>query len=105
MRIGPILVTLAALTFAPAAFAVTASTLPAAGDPSSTDPTAPATGASGAGTMASNDPVICHRMEETGTRLGARQICLRKSQWEQRQMEDRANLDKAQTLTPSARGQ
>jgi hypothetical protein len=45
---------------------------------------------------ADKDPVICQKQEETGSRLGGHRVCMRRSQWEDRQLEDRKGLEKTQ---------
>jgi len=44
------------------------------------------------------DPVICRREQQMGSRIGGHEVCLKKSQWEQRSMEDRRNLEKSQSV-------
>lgn len=57
----------------------------------------------GAGTPAQSaaktpDPneVICERQEETGSRLGAKRICMTRSQWAEQKSEDRQQLEHVQ---------
>lgn len=46
----------------------------------------------------STDPnrKICQREETTGTRLGARKVCLTASQWAEKRREHREELERAQ---------
>jgi hypothetical protein len=44
------------------------------------------------------DPVICQRIEETGSRLGSRKVCMRKSQWAEQRNEDRMLIDRSQIV-------
>jgi hypothetical protein len=49
-------------------------------------------------TKAPTDPnkKICERVEETGTRLGGRRICMTAAEWEARRASDRTELERAQ---------
>jgi len=44
------------------------------------------------------DPVVCQRIEETGSRLGFKKVCMRKSQWAEQRNEDRMLIDRSQTV-------
>lgn len=46
----------------------------------------------------SKDPnrMICERADTTGTRLGARKICLTAAQWQEKRREHREELERAQ---------
>ena len=46
----------------------------------------------------SHDPnrVVCERIEATGTRLGARKVCLTSAQWQEKRREHREELERAQ---------
>lgn len=46
----------------------------------------------------SYDPnrMVCQREETTGTRLGARKVCLTALQWEEKRREHREQLERAQ---------
>ena len=46
----------------------------------------------------SNDPnrMICQREETTGTRLGARKVCLTAAQWAEKRREHREDIERAQ---------
>jgi hypothetical protein len=39
---------------------------------------------------------ICERIEETGTRLGARRVCMTAAEWEARRAADRTEIERAQ---------
>ena len=45
-----------------------------------------------------NDPkrVVCERVEVTGSRLGARKVCLTVAQWAEKRREHREELERAQ---------
>jgi predicted secreted protein len=45
---------------------------------------------------ADGDKVICRTMEELGSRLASKRVCLTRNQWRQQQDMERQNLDKAQ---------
>jgi hypothetical protein len=51
-----------------------------------------------AGKGKSYDPnrMVCQREETTGTRLGARKVCLTALQWEEKRREHREQLERAQ---------
>jgi hypothetical protein len=46
----------------------------------------------------SPDQVICERQEATGTRLGARRVCLTVAQWEAKRREHREATEKVQRI-------
>lgn len=41
--------------------------------------------------------VICEREQETGSRVGAKRVCMTRSQWADRKSQDRQEIEKAQT--------
>lgn len=45
-----------------------------------------------------NDPkrMVCERVEVTGSRLGARRVCLTAAQWAEKRREHREELERAQ---------
>jgi hypothetical protein len=45
---------------------------------------------------ADGDKVICRTMDELGSRLASKRVCLTRNQWRQQQDMERQNLDKAQ---------
>ena len=49
-----------------------------------------------AGAKADKDPVICHRIQEVGSLLRSRKVCMRKSEWEEQNREDKQMIDRAQ---------
>jgi hypothetical protein len=44
------------------------------------------------------DKVICRTMEEIGSRLSSKRVCLTRSQWRDQQATQRQNLEKAQRI-------
>lgn len=44
-----------------------------------------------------SDPVVCQRQEVIGTRLASRRICMPRSAWQDRQLQDRKTIEKAQS--------
>lgn len=40
--------------------------------------------------------IICERQETTGSRLGARKVCLTAAQWQEKRREHREQLERAQ---------
>jgi hypothetical protein len=40
--------------------------------------------------------MVCERVEETGTRLGGRRVCLTAEQWAEKRREHRADIERAQ---------
>lgn len=48
--------------------------------------------------------VICEKVQETGSRLNARKICMTAQQWEEQRRRDRENLQDAQqrSLEPNS---
>jgi hypothetical protein len=49
-------------------------------------------------TKAPADPnkKICERVEETGTRLGSRRVCMTAAEWQARRASDRTEVERAQ---------
>jgi hypothetical protein len=45
--------------------------------------------------------MVCEREETTGTRLGARQVCLTVLQWEEKRTEHRQTLERVQRMNTS----
>jgi hypothetical protein len=45
---------------------------------------------------ASNDPVICEKQEVTGSRLATRKVCMKRSQWQDQQLQERQTIERAQ---------
>jgi hypothetical protein len=39
---------------------------------------------------------ICERVEETGTRLGSRRVCMTAAEWQARRASDRTEVERAQ---------
>jgi len=52
---------------------------------------------------AKSDPnrIICEKIQETGSRLNARKVCMTAQQWEEQRRRDRENLQDAQQRSPS----
>ena len=46
------------------------------------------------------DPVICEKEEVTGSRLATRKVCMKRSQWQDRQLQDRQGIEKVQVQRP-----
>jgi invasion protein IalB len=44
-----------------------------------------------------NNEVVCEKQEITGSRLGTRRICLTRAKWAERRLQDRQEIEKAQT--------
>ena len=74
------------------AAAVTLSATPLVAQVSSIETARPA--------VKSHDPdkVICERVEKTGTRLGARRICMTADQWAAQRREQREDLERVQRI-------
>lgn len=50
-----------------------------------------------ASAAASNsDPVICEKQEEIGSRLSTHRICMKRSQWQDQQLQDRQATERVQ---------
>jgi len=74
------------------AAAVTLSATPLVAQVSSIETARPA--------VKSHEPgkVICERVEKTGTRLGARRICMTADQWAAQRREQREDLERVQRI-------
>ena len=48
------------------------------------------------------DKVTCERVEKTGTRLGARRICMTEEQWAAQRREQRDDLERVQRIVNQA---
>lgn len=70
------------LASAPAAAQTAAATAPAATSQKPADP---------------NNEVVCEKQEITGSRLGSRRICMTRAKWAERRLQDRQEIEKAQT--------
>jgi invasion protein IalB len=55
---------------------------------------------SAAPAAAAADPVICQKQEVTGSRLATRKVCMKRSQWQDTQLQERQSLEKAQVQRP-----
>ena len=44
----------------------------------------------------SADEIICEKKETTGSRIGAKRVCMTRAQWAERQLQDRQELDRVQ---------
>ncbi|WP_395331715.1 hypothetical protein WBP06_03000 [Novosphingobium sp. BL-8H] len=42
------------------------------------------------------DPVVCEKIQEIGSRLKVKKVCLTKSQWDAQRREDRMNIERSQ---------
>lgn len=47
-------------------------------------------------TAAAADPVICEKQEVTGSRLATRKVCMKRSQWQDQQLQERQTIERAQ---------
>jgi hypothetical protein len=45
--------------------------------------------------------IICEKVQETGSRLNSRKVCMSAQQWEEQRRRDRENLQDAQQRSPS----
>jgi hypothetical protein len=41
--------------------------------------------------------IVCEKVEETGSRLSAKRVCMTRSQWAEQRRLDRQDVDRAQT--------
>ena len=48
--------------------------------------------------------VVCRSSPAMGTRIGGKRVCLTNAEWEDRRLQDRQTLEKAQSLTRAPRG-
>lgn len=71
-------------------FAVVAILLAAPAATQNSSPTRPAAGG--------RDPnrIVCERIEELGTRLGARKVCMTAAEWAEQRRQDRQQIDRLQ---------
>jgi invasion protein IalB len=44
-----------------------------------------------------NNEVVCEKQEITGSRIGSRRICMTRAKWAERRLQDRQEIEKAQT--------
>jgi len=44
-----------------------------------------------------SDEIVCQKQEETGSRLAKKKICMTRAEWADRQLQDRQELERAQT--------
>ena len=58
-------------------------------------PAAPQPGAS-LSAIDKADPVVCEKIQEIGSRLKVKKVCLTKSQWDAQKREDRMNIERSQ---------
>ncbi|WP_277666829.1 hypothetical protein [Novosphingobium lindaniclasticum] len=62
-----------------------------------TPQTAPAAPAAVPGAdAAKQDPIVCERVTEIGSRLRAKKICMTKSEWAEQRRGDRSNIERSQ---------
>jgi hypothetical protein len=40
--------------------------------------------------------IVCEKQETTGTRLGAKRVCMKRSEWADRRLQDRQELERVQ---------
>lgn len=50
-------------------------------------------------TTAAQNPneIVCQKQEETGSRLAKKKVCMTRAEWADRQLQDRQELERAQT--------
>lgn len=68
------------------------------------NPPPPAPPAKSETAEAAQDPIICQRSTEIGSRLKRRKVCMHRSEWDRQKLEDRQMIDRTQIqrgLTPS----
>jgi invasion protein IalB len=67
---------------------------------------AQAPGTDSANPAAKKDPnrIVCEKIQETGSRLNSRKVCMTAQQWEEQRRRDRENLQDAQqrSLEPNS---
>lgn len=63
-----------------------------AGNPAVPQPNQPQVAA----TASNPDEVTCERVQEIGTRLGAKRVCMTRAQWTERRKRDRDEIDRVQ---------
>lgn len=80
---------------------VLAAALLAAGEPAATDAAKPAEAAAKTekAPKVNKDGMVCKREAVLGSRMKQR-VCMTQNEWEERQRQDRADLDRAQTNNP-----
>ena len=44
------------------------------------------------------DELVCQKIEQTGSRLAVKRVCMTRSQWSERKLQDRQAIEKMQTL-------
>ena len=61
--------------------------------------TAPAGAAAATSQKAADNAneVVCEKQEITGSRIGSRRICMTRAKWAERRLQDRQEIEKAQT--------
>ena len=70
---------------------LTAAAVPAAGQVATTG-----SGSPSSAKKAGPAKKICERVEETGTRLGGRRVCMTAAEWQARRASDRTEVERAQ---------
>lgn len=76
-------------------FAVVVAVL-AAVPAAASDPVPEAAANSGANPAKAEDPMVCQRIQEVGSLLRVKKVCMRKSQWQEQRRSDRANIERSQ---------
>ena len=69
------------LASAPVAAQTPAATVPAASNPKAD----------------TNNQVVCEKQEVTGSRIGTRRVCMTRAQWADLRLQDRQEIERAQT--------
>lgn len=68
---------------------------------SGTDSTGTQTPANAKPAEPDQDPLVCRRVEELGSRLKSHKVCMHKSEWAQQRLQDRMMIDRAQVQRPT----
>lgn len=84
-----IVVSVAALT------AIAANAEPAP-ESASAAPQASAAVVGGADTGKKADPMVCERIQEIGSLLRSKKVCMLKSEWDEQRRSDRSNIERSQ---------
>lgn len=66
--------------------------------------TQPSTQAPSAAKDNPNDRIICEKIQDTGSRIATKKVCMTKLQWEEKRRRDRQDLEDAQqrSLEPTS---
>lgn len=73
--------------------------VPALAKPASQTSAAPKVETAAVGTVEAGknpDPMVCERVQEIGSLLRSKKVCMHKSEWEEQRRNDRANIERSQ---------